>query len=148
MTANLPDINLLIALSWKNHIHHAAAQRWFAAHKNEPFITCPITESGFVRLSMNPNVVGDTMSFPSILAVLHAYHELPNHEFWTEDFDFLDLTYDLPVVGHRQVTDAYLLGLCSKKSGRLVTFDKRISSLTENNPGLNKHILLLSPDLP
>jgi uncharacterized protein len=31
--------------------------------------------------------------------------------------------------GHRQITDAYLLALCLKRSGRLVTFDGGIPAL-------------------
>lgn len=51
------------------------------------------------------------------------------HEFWPADISLLDdeaIDWSF-VLGHRQVTDAYLLALATRNGGRLVTFDKRIS---------------------
>ena len=49
----LPDVNVLIALAWPNHVHHDPARSWFAANLNTGWATCPLTEAGFVRLSCN-----------------------------------------------------------------------------------------------
>jgi hypothetical protein len=35
------------------------------------------------------------------------------------------------LLGHQQVTDAYLLGLAIRHGGRLATMDQRIGALTE-----------------
>jgi predicted nucleic acid-binding protein len=47
---------------------------------------------------------------------------MPSEKSW------IDLTADFAsrVLGYRQVTDAYLLGLAIKEKGVLVTFDKGI----------------------
>jgi hypothetical protein len=53
----------------------------------------------------------------------------PSHLFWPDDVNLLEegaLSWDR-VLGHRQMTDAYLLALAVRHGGRLVTFDRRIS---------------------
>ena len=32
----LPDVNVLIALAWPNHVHHDAARSWFATNRSLP----------------------------------------------------------------------------------------------------------------
>jgi len=49
----LLDVNALVALAWNSRIHHAAVRRWFVAHHAAGWATCPVTESGFVRVSSN-----------------------------------------------------------------------------------------------
>jgi predicted nucleic acid-binding protein len=53
----LLDVNVLIALAWDDHEHHTSAQAWFGRLADEFFATCNVTQSGFVRLSLNPKVV-------------------------------------------------------------------------------------------
>jgi hypothetical protein len=50
MKPYLLDINVLIALAWCNHIHHEDARRWFARKGAAGFRTCPISQTGFVRI--------------------------------------------------------------------------------------------------
>lgn len=52
-----------------------------------------------------------------------------DHEFWPDDVNLLKegcLDWSR-VLGHRQVTDAYLVALAVRHQGRLVTMDRRIS---------------------
>lgn len=51
--AALLDVNLLVALAWPNHVHHQAALGWFQRNQAAGWATCPLTESGFVRVSSN-----------------------------------------------------------------------------------------------
>jgi len=143
VTANLPDVNFLIALSWKTHVHHYAARQWFAGHRDETFATCPITESGFVRLSMNPQVVGEAVSFPEALSALDMFLKHPNHQFWAADLDFFSMVRDFPVMGYRQTTDAYLFALAVRYGGRLVTFDKKIGDLVSGRRDIDPHLVLV-----
>ncbi len=54
--------------------------------------------------------------------------QAPEHAFWAADVSLLapDIINWSRVLGHRQVTDAYLLALAVRNQGRLVTFDQRI----------------------
>lgn len=45
----LLDANVLIAVMVADHVHHAVAEVWFAAHEGR-FATCRITQSAPIRL--------------------------------------------------------------------------------------------------
>ena len=80
MTALL-DVNVLIALAWPNHVHHAAARAWFEDRREEGWATCPLTEAGFVRVSCNPSVVRHTVTPLDAIAVLEKLTRLGTHVF-------------------------------------------------------------------
>jgi predicted nucleic acid-binding protein len=66
------------------------------------------------------------------------------HVFWPDDLSLLSLgVLDWSrVLGHRQVTDAYLLALAVRHEGRFVTFDRRIA--LEVVPGARaEHLVVL-----
>jgi predicted nucleic acid-binding protein len=46
----------------------------------------------------------------------------PEHEFWPDDLPY-DASILRGVLGHRQVTDAYLVALARRRRARLATFD-------------------------
>jgi hypothetical protein len=48
----------------------------------------------------------------------------------------METTFRDRIIGHQQITDAYLLGLAIRKKARLVTFDKAIAALLP--PGTHK----------
>jgi hypothetical protein len=50
------------------------------------------------------------------------------HSFWTDDLSLRDpkrFTRDI-IIGSKQLTDIYLLGMAVAHKGRLVTFDRNI----------------------
>lgn len=145
MTGNLLDVNFLVALVWRNHVQHKAARAWLSAHKEEAFVTCTLTESSLVRLSMNPAVVGDVTDYSGACSVLEQLQNHPAHIFWPMKDDFLSLTRGMMVSGYRQITDACLLGLARAENGRLVTFDKKMEVLLLRDPRLGKHIVIVEP---
>ncbi len=131
MTVSLLDINVLIALAWPSHVHHRHAHSWFNENASDGWATCPFTECGFVRISSNPKIIPEAASPKEALSVLRRICELDYHAFWADDIDFCTSEYNPTqlLVGHRQVTDAYLLGLAISKGGRLATLDKSVSAL-------------------
>jgi toxin-antitoxin system PIN domain toxin len=117
---SLLDANVLIALVVADHVHHDAAEAWFLAGRG-PFATCPITEGSLVRLLLRD---GESVRTASAILTGLAAHE--RHRFWTDDLPYTDV--DLAaVVGHRQVTDAYLAQLARAQGGRLATFDRGLA---------------------
>lgn len=127
----LLDVNLLIALAWPSHVHHAAAHAWFGRHAARGWATCPITQCGFVRISSNPAIASIEVSPRQALAVLRQIIGQPHHHFWNDDILLCDEEYihSELIAGHRQITDAYLLGLAIRHGGHLATLDKGIRSL-------------------
>jgi hypothetical protein len=118
----LLDVNALVALAWDSHIHHAATRNWFAANGAEGWATCPLTESGFVRVSSNPIVLPSAIGVEDARRVLALLRAAGSHRFLADDVSMTD--DDVPrLVGHRQVSDAHLLTLARRHGARVVTFD-------------------------
>jgi uncharacterized protein len=126
----LLDVNALVALAWDTHIHHARVREWFAANASAGWATCPITESGFVRVSTNPKVLPRPIGIADARRVLAALRAAEGHRFLVDDVSIVD--DDVPTIaGYRQVTDAHLLTLARRLGVRLVTFDTAIAALAQ-----------------
>jgi hypothetical protein len=122
----LLDVNFLIALFDPDHVHHEASHGWFAAHRLEGWATCPLTENGVVRILSNP-AYSPTAEPPSrIVERLQSFRSSGDHVFWPDDVSLCDSGVFNLVVGHRLLTDVYLLALSRAHDGRLVTFDRSI----------------------
>jgi toxin-antitoxin system PIN domain toxin len=122
MPAVLLDANVLIALVVDDHLHHGQAEAWFAS-SGTGFATCPTTQGSLMRLLIREGQ-------PAELArsVLQEITGSPRHEFWPDNASY----HDIPVagiIGHRQVTDAYLAHLARSYSARLATFDQALAKL-------------------
>ncbi len=68
------------------------------------------------------------------------------HYFWSDSVTLSDRTLIKPteIVGAKQITDIYLLALCQRNGGTLVTFDTAISLLPIIKPHPNL-IQILTP---
>ena len=101
---------------------------WFGANGHAGWATCPVTESGFVRVSSNPIVLPSAIGVDAARAVLVALRAHDGHRFLDDDVSLADA--DVPsVAGYRQVTDAHLLTLARRRGERLLTFDASILAL-------------------
>ena len=126
----LLDLNLLTALFWPSHEHHAVAHDWFNQRRVDKWATCPLTQLGFVRLVSNPAFSRDALSVRDALTLLLKNLEHPGHVFWSADRDAASLTPMVPSLrGHQQVTDAYLLALAHHHGGLVATFDRGLGDL-------------------
>lgn len=123
---NLLDVNFLIALFDPDHVHHEAAHSWFGSQRSSGWATCPLTENGAVRILSNP-AYSPTAARPAEIARrLAAFHDSGDHMFWPDEVSLCDArVFDLGV-GHRHLTDVYLLALAVRRDGRLATFDRSI----------------------
>ena len=125
-------MNLIIALAWPSHVHHQEAQAWFERKRRVGFRTCPLTQTGFVRISSNPRFTADAVSPADAVALLRQITGLPGHEFWPDALSLdeaLRKTGTL-MAGHQQVTDAYLTGLALSRGGVLATLDRGAAALS------------------
>jgi uncharacterized protein len=131
VNAALLDANVLIALLWQDHEFHQVAQRWFSRNSRHGWATCAVTQAAFVRIVSNPAFSQNAVSPAAAIALLETNLGHPQHRYWRDNSSFLDAVHDLAerIQGHRQVTDAYLLGLALLHKGRLVTLDRAIPGL-------------------
>ena len=118
----LLDGNVLIALTDEAHVHHARARTWL--HQlNDVFATCPSTQGTLLR-----HVMREGYSVQSALDGLVRITQLPRHEFWPDSITYQNVQLGR-VIGHRQVTDAYLAQLARAHNGRLATLDAGLAAL-------------------
>ncbi len=123
----LLDVNVLIALHDRDHVHHTLAAQWLHQHARNGWASCPLTQDGCLRIMSQPGYP-NAQPLASLIAMLGRSTAAPFHQFWPEDVSILDSMrfHHAHLHGHRQVSDIYLLGLAIKNHGRLVTFDQRI----------------------
>jgi toxin-antitoxin system PIN domain toxin len=133
MRRYLLDTNLLIALFWPSHEFHELAVTWFAHRRGKGWATCPFTQAGFVRIVSNPAFSRDAVHPRDAIQVLCANTAAEDHEFWPDELPLARAVAFAGgrLMGHQQLTDAYLLGLAISRSGVLATLDQGIGALTE-----------------
>lgn len=138
MCIELPDVNILLALTDPAHPHHDATSQWFVDACQRGWATCPLTENGFVRILSNPSYPGIRLSpadATGLLGTLRQSHAATHH-FWPDSVSLCDRTLfrTEAITGHRQITDVYLLGLCQRNGGTLVTLDAAITDAAIVSP--------------
>jgi hypothetical protein len=128
----LPDVNVLIAIAWPTHVHHSAAIKWFDASADSGWATAPPTEAGFLRLSMNPAVVGRPVQAREATALMRELRMVGAHRFWTDDTDALSLDREADrIQGYRQITDVHLLNIARRNAGSVATLDGGFVGITD-----------------
>ena len=123
---NLLDLNVLIALTDETHQHHLMAKNWLHSSGRENWGVCPLTESGYLRITTNPVMHSGNRTLKDSLAVLEDLANRPGYHYWPITNTWAELTAPFVdrILGHQQVTDAYLLGMAIQAGGVLVTFDR------------------------
>lgn len=131
MAPYLLDVNVLIALLWRAHESHEKTQTWFAKGSKAGWATCPFTQAGCIRILSNPAFSRNAASPQQALRLLNVNLNHPSHIFWPDDLTFADAVAPMErlLVGHKQVSDAYLLGLAIRRKAKLVTLDRSVSAL-------------------
>ena len=123
----LLDVNVIIALLDSGHVMHAAACGWLERNLDQGWATCPLTQTGVVRIMAQP-AYPNTQPAQQVAARLAEACGHPSHAFWPQQISLLQegLIRWERILGPRQITDAYLLALAVAHGGRLVSFDQRL----------------------
>ena len=131
MTAYLLDVNVLVAMSWPGHRFHDTALRWFRDNHTKGWATCPMVQTGFVRIVSNPAFSPRAVSPAEAIAALDLSTQRPTHQFWPDDVSVPEALRTMTgrIAGHRQVSDCYLVALAIQHGGKLATLYKGIAQL-------------------
>jgi toxin-antitoxin system PIN domain toxin len=124
MSTRLLDANVLIALFDADHVHHGVVRDWFIVLR-DGFATCPIVEGTLTRWIVR--IEGRTGA-TAAQRELRKLAADSRHRFWPDDLAYADVEWK-GVLGHGQVTDAYLAALARKHGGRLATLDRGLAAL-------------------
>ena len=130
MTAYLLDVNVMLALSWPEHAFHNRVQEWFRRYGAKAWATCPIVQAGFVRILSNPSFSRRAVTPKEALDALEINLRHSGHQFWPDDISLVAGLGNLRprIVGHNQITDAYLVALAIHHRGKLATMDRAIAA--------------------
>ena len=125
----LLDVNVLIALLDIDHIHHARAAAWLGENIGGGWASCATTQNGCIRIMSQPGYP-NALPAARVAQRLREATETTAHAFVPGDLSLLDSQhFDTDqLLGHRQVTDAYLLGLATVNELRFATFDGAMPS--------------------
>lgn len=116
---HLLDANALIALTLTDHEHHERAASWAAGVDH--MALCPVVEGSLIRF-----LVSLGQSQLTAKALLDGLYASPRCEFWPDALSYRHAELG-HVVGHRQVTDAYLAALAASNNALLATFDQALA---------------------
>lgn len=136
MTAYLLDASVLIAAVIQEHGSHRRVSLWLSTAGR--IALCPITEGALVRFLVR---IGERAS--TAAEVVRRWHDMERCEFWPDSISFRDADMT-GVVGHRQVTDAYLAALAVSRGAVLATLDEGLAALRPDATLL----LPAGPELP
>ncbi|MEA2327368.1 MAG: uncharacterized protein QOE68_2327 [Thermoanaerobaculia bacterium] len=125
----LLDVNVLLALAWPNHQFHNAVVERLDRRSSPTWATCLLTQLGFVRLSSNPAIVDVRQSPAQAIDLLQRLMSDEHHVYFgvLPTLDSVEGTFK-KLLGHQQVTDAYLVAVAAANDATLLTLDQRLVS--------------------
>jgi hypothetical protein len=129
----LPDVNVWIALTSDQHVHHPLANQWIETLNADKLAFCRVTELGFLRLLTNAHVMGaSVLKAAQALNIYDTLHADQRIVFVTEQPGFSShwrKIADSISGGPNAWTDAYLAALASFERITIATFDRRFRPL-------------------
>ena len=118
------DVSALIAFGLGHHAFHNRVFRWVDSERKSTFLTCSITEIGFIRIISQPAGYGFTLDdAKDLLLQMKANPDLPL-SFVADDQDVSALPSWVKTAA--QTTDGHLLQLASAHDAVLATLDRNI----------------------
>lgn len=115
MSGWLLNVNVLLGCGWKSHAENVLLLGWLLQAND--WATCPLTESGFMRISMTTAYQANFVDARKSLGTLRA---LRGHRFLTDDVQ----VSSWPVLSsYRDTTDAHLVTLAKHHGLKLATLD-------------------------
>ena len=112
----LLDVSVLVALVFKNHVHHAPARHWLAGKTP---VLCPLTELGFIRVALSP---AHHATMDEARRALADFYTDEAAEFLPADLPALE---GKPAPSAAKSTDWYLGNLADEHGLKWATLDKQ-----------------------
>lgn len=135
-----PDINILIAASRTDHVHHKPALDWLkeavaACATGGTLQILPMVAAGFLRLATNPRVFLHPTPSADAVAFIDALLNIPG-------VDMPELGREWPALRQlcrdgkltaNEIPDAWIAASVRTLGGHLVTFDRDFNRLLARN---------------
>ncbi len=131
-TLNFPDVNVWVALIWKDHVDSARAQAWFEKASDEQFCFCRFTQISVLRLLTTRSVMADDVETMASAWKLWDRVTADDRIVFLSEPKGLERPFrkasQLPSSSPKVWSDAYLLGFAEAAGLKLVTFDRALRS--------------------
>jgi toxin-antitoxin system PIN domain toxin len=135
-SSSFPDVNVWLALLLDDHVHRAAARRWWEADHSELIAFTRFTQFAVLRLlSTAAAMNGKPLTLRAAWA---AYDELFADERVAlvaeppgAEATFRRYTAK-PVCSPKLWADAWLVAVAEQHGGQLITFDRALASRSEH----------------
>jgi toxin-antitoxin system PIN domain toxin len=141
MKSWLVDINVWLALAYDRHEHHALARQWFEEPTSARFCFCRLTQLGFLRLLINPAVMGrDVRTGRDAWRLYDDLIAYDRVSFVSEPAGFEHKFRELTGVSrtsHRMLPDAYVGALAHSLGYQVASFDRVFRTM----PGVDALVL-------
>jgi len=127
-TADLPDLNVWLALTWPAHLHHQQAVAYWEQQAAEQVLFCTVTALGLVRLVCQPKLMGTAVRNTTEASdLLNTLCHQPGVRVAEPEDDGWEVFHQLlrsGAIPARLCTDAHLAALAIANGWRLVSFDR------------------------
>ena len=119
--------------------------KWFRQHARAGWASTAFTQSAFVRIVTQPAFSGRSIAVGEVAELLLRNTGHPKHRLVALDFGFADVWAACTggILGHRQITDAWLLTAAIRNGMKLLTFDAGIAQLLADTQERSKHVTVL-----
>jgi uncharacterized protein len=137
----LVDINIVLALLARNHVHHARVRKWFGAARRERVGLCRFVQLGVIRLLGNSSIMGEhAIAAIAGWELISALLDDERVEYACEPLGLethLANFLNRPMNPGKLVSDAYLAAFAVADARTLATLDRGFRGLS----GLEVEIL-------
>lgn len=134
---DLPDVNVWVALSDSDHLHHPSASAWWSSQRADLSAFCGVTLIGMLRILTLPSAMrGNPFSPSEAVARYRDFSRLPEVIFLRDSPQIasrVEAWANLPFFSKKLWTDAWIAALALEHGCRVVSFDADFAKF----PGLD-----------
>lgn len=135
-----PDINVLVAASRTDHVHHKPALAWLkdaidSCASGGTIEILPMVAAGFLRLVTHPRIFGQPTPTADAIAFVDAILKIPGVEMpeLGREWPTLRQLCIADKLTANSIPDAWIAAAIRSNGGHLVTFDKGFRRLLGSN---------------
>lgn len=124
----LCDVNVLLALAYEFHNHHAASLAWLDTQKDHEVVLCRMSQLALLRLLSNKTVMGDDVCTQIRAWQLWEMITADRRFVYFQEPEYIDAILRVytqaSVPSPNLWQEAYLAAFCSAAELQFVTFDR------------------------
>ncbi len=134
---SFPDVNVLLALVWEQHIHHVTAYNWYSIAGRPSLPVCRVTQLSFLRVLTSASIMQkDIHTNMSAWRLYDSLETSGNIHLLAEPAHLgpvLRSTTSIGTSSPKLWADAYLSAFATQAKLQLITFDVALAGRTSGS---------------